>query len=409
VNAGDHIRLAAVRAGALPGSGAEGADLVAPPSLSSVRSYPDLDALDAAMEADPRAYRRHGNESVGLLESTLAVLETPPGGEVPVARATSSGQAALLLLVSAATMSGRRRVVLLRPCYGGTESLLLGPLAALGLETTVVDLPPDPQPADAGAIVGDVVGRDVALVVAEIVTNPLVGVVDIEAVAAAAHSCGAVCLVDSTLATPFLFQPLAHGADLVLHSLTKHLGGHSDLLGGVAVAAAGSEVAGWLDSHSRSIGAVLSPFDAWLALRGLRTAPLRVERGSASAAALAVALSGHAALEAVHHPAVREGAAAEVAGRLLPRGSGPMLSLDIRGGRSGAGRVIRRLDGIRLAPSLGDVSTTVSHPATTSHRHLSAEARRSLGISDGLLRFSIGIEDEPVLRAELEAALDAEG
>jgi cystathionine beta-lyase/cystathionine gamma-synthase len=177
----------------------------------------------------------------------------------------------------------------------------------------------------------------------------------------------------------------------------------------VAVAAAGSEVAGWLDSHSRSIGAVLSPFDAWLALRGLRTAPLRVERGSASAAALAVALSGHAALEAVHHPVVRAGAAAEVAARLLPRGSGPMLSLDIRGGRGGAGRVVHRLKGIRLAPSLGDVSTTVSHPATTSHRHLSAEARHSLGISDGLLRFSVGIEDEPVLRAELEAALDAEG
>jgi cystathionine gamma-synthase len=409
VNGSEDIRLAAIRAGALPAAGSDGVDLVAPPSLSSTRSYPDLDALDAAMEADPRAYRRYGNESVGLLEAALATLETPPGGAAPTARATASGQAALALLVSAAVMSGRRRVVLVRPCYGGTESLLLGPLAGLGLSTTVVDLPPAPEAADAGALVAAVAGRDVALVVVEILTNPLLGVVDVPGVAAAAHDCGAVCLVDSTFATPFLFQPLAHGADLVMHSLTKHLGGHSDVLGGAAIAAAGSEVAGWLDSHSRALGAVLSPFDAWLTLRGLRTAPLRVERGSATAAALARAFTAHPAVLAVHHPAVRDGPDSSLAARLLPRGVGPMLTIDVRGGRPAAGRVVRALGGIRLAPSLGDVSTTVSHPATTSHRHLGPQARQALGISDGLLRFSIGIEDEAVLRAELEAALDAAG
>ncbi|MBJ7596453.1 MAG: PLP-dependent transferase, partial [Candidatus Dormibacteraeota bacterium] len=279
----DDIRLAAIRAGAVPAGGDEGRDLVAPPALSSARSYPDLDALDAAMEADPRVYRRYSNESVALLEATLAALETPGGGEAPVARVTASGQAALLLLVSAAAMSGRRRVVLVRPCYGATEALLVGPLAALGMATTVVDLPVDGG-ADAGALVAAVGGPDVAVVVVEIVTNPLLTVVDVPAVAAAARACGAVCLVDSTFATPFLFQPLAHGADLVLHSLTKHLGGHSDVLGGVALASPQSEAAGWLDATSRSLGAVLSPFDAWLTLRGLRTAPLRVERGNATAA-----------------------------------------------------------------------------------------------------------------------------
>jgi cystathionine gamma-synthase len=407
VNAGEDIRLTAIRAGALPLSGADGADLVAPPALSSVRSYPDLDSLDAAMEADPRVYRRHGNESAGLLEAALATLETPPGGAVPTARVTASGQAALLLLVSAAVMSGRRRVVLVRPCYGGTESLLLGPLAALGVSTTLVDLPPDADAADAGELVAAVAGRDVAMVVVEIVTNPLITVVDVPAVVGAAHQVGAVCLVDSTLATPFLFQPLAHGADLVMHSLTKHLGGHSDVLGGVAIAAEGSEVAGWLDSSSRALGAVLAPFDAWLTLRGLRTAPLRVERGTATAAALAVALDGHPAVAAVHHPAVRGAGDGSLASRLMPAGVGPMLSLEVRGGRPAAGRVVRAIGGIRLAPSLGDVSTTVSHPATTSHRHLSPEAREALGIADGLLRFSIGVEDEAVLRAELEAGLDA--
>ncbi|PZR84229.1 MAG: hypothetical protein DLM65_00440 [Candidatus Aeolococcus gillhamiae] len=404
----DDIRLAAIRAGAVPAGGDEGRDLVAPPALSSARSYPDLDALDAAMEADPRVYRRYSNESVALLEATLAALETPGGGEAPVARVTASGQAALLLLVSAAAMSGRRRVVLVRPCYGATEALLVGPLAALGMATTVVDLPVDGG-ADAGALVAAVGGPDVAVVVVEIVTNPLLTVVDVPAVAAAARACGAVCLVDSTFATPFLFQPLAHGADLVLHSLTKHLGGHSDVLGGVALASPQSEAAGWLDATSRSLGAVLSPFDAWLTLRGLRTAPLRVERGNATAAALASALAGHPGVVAVHHPAVRGGADAALAARLLPRGIGPMLSIDVRGGRSGAGRVVRALDGIRLAPTLGDVSTTVSHPATTSHRNFSAQDRVALGISDGLLRFSIGIEDEATLLAELTSALTAGG
>lgn len=405
----DDIRLAAIRAGGRAVRADEGEDLIASPVLTSVRAYPDLDSLDAAMEADPRVYRRHGNETVGMLESVLATLETPPGVSSPIARVTASGQSALALLVSAAMMSGRRRVVLVRPSYGGLEALLLGPLAAMGVTTTFVDLPPPPAGCDVGALVAGVMDRDVALVVAEVVTNPLLGVVDIPAVAAAAHDGGALCLVDSTLTTPFLFQPLGFGADAVMHSLTKHLAGHSDVLGGVALAAVDCEVGDWLDGHCRSLGAVLGPFDAWLTLRGLRTAPLRVERGTATAASLARAVAGHPAVAAVHHPGVRGGDDAVLADRLLPRGGGPMLSIDIRGGRPAAGRVVRALDGIRLAPSLGDVSTTVSHPVSTSHRHLSADALAALGISDGLLRFSIGIEDDAVLRAELFAALDAAG
>lgn len=403
------IRLTAIRAGGREVGGDLGEELVAAPSLASVRAYPDLDSLDAAMEADPRVYRRHGNETVGMLERVLAALETPPDGPTPLARVTASGQSALALLVSAAMMSGRRRVVLVRPSYGGLEALLVGPLAAFGVTTTVVDLPPPPARCDVGALVAAVMGPDVALVVAEIVTNPLLGVVDVPAVAAAAHNGGALCLIDSTLATPFLFQPLAFGADAVMHSLTKHLSGHSDVLGGVAIASVDSDMGDWLDGHCRSLGAVLAPFDAWLTLRGLRTAPLRVERGTASAASLAAALAVHPAVGAVHHPGVRGGDDAALARRLLPLGGGPMLSIDLHGGRQAAGRVVRALEGIRLAPSLGDVSTTVSHPVSTSHRHLSAEALAALGISDGLLRFSIGIEDEPTLRRELLAALDGAG
>ena len=399
------IRLAAVRAGGPPVAGPDGVDLVASPSFASVRAYPDLDTLDAAMEADPRRYRRDGNETVALLEATLAQLETPPGGTAPLVRCTASGQSALALLIAATATNGRRRVVVVRPCYGGTEALLLGPLAALGITTTFVDLPPAQRDVDTHGRVADACGPDVALVVAEIVTNPLLSIVDVTAVAEAAHAHGAACLVDSTFATPFLFQALGHGADLVVHSLTKHLSGHSDVLGGAAIAAEDSEAAAWLDGHSRALGAVLSPFDAWLTLRGLRTAPLRVERGSASATELARALGAHPAVASIHHPAVSGDPA--LLDRYLPRGSGPMLSIEVRDGASGAGRFVRGLRGIRLAPSLGDVSTTVSHPATTSHRHLSAEARAALGISDGLLRCSVGVEDVDQLRAELEAALDA--
>ncbi|MHB8719133.1 MAG: trans-sulfuration enzyme family protein [Candidatus Dormibacteria bacterium] len=400
-------RLGAIRAGGQPGESPEGADLAASPSLGSARAYTDLDALDAAMEADPRHYRRHGNDTVALLESTLAMLERPDGAPPPVARACASGQAALQLAVTTAAMSGRRHVVLLRPCYGGTESLLAGPLAALGLRSTVVDLPPPPQEADAAALLAAVLDASVAMVVVEAVTNPLLQVVDVTAVAAAAHAAGALLLVDNTLPTPFLLQPLAHGADLVHHSLTKHLSGHSDVLGGALLAAADSEPAAWMDAHQRALGGVLSPFDAWLTLRGIRTAPLRVDRGAATATQLALRLQEHPAVVAVHHPAVRQGSQATLAARLLPRGAAPMLTLDVAGGLAGASRVVRALRGIRLAPSLGDVSTTVSHPASTSHRTLSPQARASLGVGDGLLRFSLGVEDADVLLEELSTALSA--
>lgn len=409
----DRQALLAIRSGGGVTDSEGGADLVAPLSLTAVRAYRDLDALDVAMGGDGREYRRHGNESVALLERLLGALEqpgeaAPAAGSQPLARATASGQAAILLLLAAAAMAGRRRVVLVRPCYGATEALLTGPLGAMGMSTTLVDLPPPPAEADAGQLVAAACGAGgggVAAVVVESVTNPLITVVDVPAVVAAAHAHGAACIVDSTFTTPFLLRPLALGADAVMHSLTKHLGGHSDVLGGVAVVAGGSSLADWFDACSRSLGAVLSPFDAWLVLRGLRTAPLRVERGTASAATLATALAGHPALQAVHHPAVRGGADAALARRLLPRGVAPMLGLEVHGGRAGAAEMIRALGTIRLAPSLGDVSTTVSHPASTSHAALGPAARELLGIGDGLLRVSIGIEPAAVLVAEVGEAL----
>jgi cystathionine beta-lyase/cystathionine gamma-synthase len=240
-----------------------------------------------------------------------------------------------------------------------------------------------------------------------VITNPLVGLIDVPAVAAAAHGAGAACIVDATFAPPMLFQAFAHGADLVIHSLTKHLSGHSDVLGGALLVSSDHPCSDWLDAHARLLGCNLSPFDAWLALRGLRTAGLRIERSTENAAALATFLSGRPELTAVHYPGRHGAEDAALAQRLLPRGCGAMLSIDLRGGGVAADAFIRALDGVRLAPSLGDVSTTVSHPASTSHRALSPQQRQALGIGDGVIRVSTGIEHIDDLRAEFDAALVA--
>ena len=393
------------RAGLGRGDTGDGVDLVAPMSLASVRAYADLPSVDEAMEGR-NAYRRYGGGNPQRLEEAIIELETVLGHSAPVARVTSSGQAALLLAVTLVVTPSRPRVVVVRPCYGGTDSLLAGPLGNLGVRTSTVDIPVDGGGSH-GELCAAVLGPDVAAVVTEVITNPLIGLIDVPAIAAAAHQAGAACVVDSTFTPPFLFQPFAHGADLVMHSLTKHLAGHSDVSGGILLVATEHEASDWLDANARLLGCTLSPFDAWLALRGLRTAGLRIERCSENAAALAEFFADRGELAAVHYPGRRGGQDADLADRLLPRGRGPMLSIDLRGGARAADAFIRGLDGIRLAPSLGDVATTVSYPASTSHRALSPQQRAALGIGDGLVRISVGIEHIDDLKAEFDAAMVA--
>ena len=393
------------RAGLGRGDRAEGTDLIAPISLAAVRAYADLPSVDEAMEGR-QTYRRYGAGNPQLLEDALIELETVPGKPAPVARVTSSGQAALLMAVTLVVTPRRRRVVVLRPCYGGTESLLAGPLGNLGVQVSTVDLPVDGG-GDHGALVAAALGDDVAAVVTEVITNPLISLVDVPAVVDAAHAAGAASIVDATFAPAFLFQSFALGADLVIHSLTKHLSGHSDVLGGVLLIDAEHPASDWLDAHARLLGVNLSPFDSWLALRGLRTAGLRIERSSENAAALAAFFSGRPELASVHYPGLRDAQDAALAGRLLPHGRGAMLSIDLRGGGGAADAFIKGLDGVRLAPSLGDVATTVSHPTSTSHRGLSPQQRHALGIGDGLVRISTGIEHIDDLVAEFDAALIA--
>ena len=395
----------AARAGT-PDPAPGGVPLVEPPSLASVDAFPDLEDLDAAMAAGRGGYRRFGNPSVHRLEEALVALEGYGLPEPPVCRVTSSGQAALLLALSTLVGPGRRRVVLLRPSYGGSESLIAGPLAALGIEPVMVDLPPPGEVARQLDQVQKVLTSEVACVVAETIGNPLMGLLDLPALVELCRSAGAATVIDNTFATPFLLRPLELGADLVVESLTKQLSGHADVLGGAVAIRAGHPAASLLAVHSRFLGAVMAPFDAFLSLRGLRTAGLRVERGAVGAASLAHLATDHAAVAAVHYPGSRSPEEEALAVRLLPQGRGSMLALDL-GGREQADLLLRALPEIRLAPSLGDVATTVSHPALSSHRGLSPAQRRSLGIGDGLLRFSVGIEEIGDLTAELRTALDA--
>ncbi len=395
----------AARAGT-PEPAPGGAPLVEPPALASVDAFPDLADLDRVMAGGATGYRRFGNPSVHRLEEALTALEGGGLDAPPLCRVTSSGQSALLLALSTLVESGRRRVVLLRPCYGGSESLITGPLAALGVEPVIVDLPPPGEVDRQLEAVAKVLSPSVAAVVAETIGNPLLGVLDLTALVDLCREAGVTTVIDNTFATPFLLRPLELGADIVFHSLSKQLSGHADVLGGAVMIRAGDPAAGRLEAHSRALGAVLAPFDAFLSLRGIRTAGLRVERGAANAAALARLASGHPAVAAVHYPGSRGPAEEALAARLLPRGRGSMLAIDL-GERARADRLLCELPEVRLAPSLGDVATTVSHPGVSSHRGLGPAQRQALGIGDGLLRFSVGIEAIEDLTAELRAALDA--
>ncbi len=404
---GPGLETVAVRAG-VPPAPPGGGPLVEPPAVAAVHAFPDLADLDAAMATGQGGYRRYGNASVRGLEAALAALEGFGSPAVPVCRVTASGQAALLLAVALLTGPGCRRVVLLRPSYGGSESLLAGPLASLGVEVVKVDLPPP------GEVEGQLDHLEAALtpgtacVVAEAIGNPLVGVLDVPRLTTLCRTRGVASIIDGTFATPLLLRPLELGADAVFHSLSKQLSGHSDVLGGALLVRSDHPAAGRLDVVSRTVGAVMAPFDAFLSLRGLRTAALRVERASANAAAIAEAAGHHLAVLAVHYPGRRSAAEEALAARLLPAGRGSMLSLDM-GTRDAAQRLLRSLPGVAIAPSLGDVATTVSHPALTSHRSLAPAERERLGIGEGLLRFSVGIEAAADLVAELSVALDRLG
>ncbi|MGH7716075.1 MAG: trans-sulfuration enzyme family protein, partial [Vulcanimicrobiaceae bacterium] len=241
----------------------------------------------------------------------------------------------------------------------------------------------------------------------ETLTNPLIRVTDLAGVAQVAHAAGAICTVDATFTTPILGRPISLGVDLVLHSVGKYIGGHADV--GCGVLAGRRELIGPAQSWVVRRGAAISHFDAWLALRGLRTLALRMARHSENGQAIAAFLAGHDAIAAVYHPSLPAHPQHALARRMYPRGTGGMLAFDVRGGAEMVDRFVRALRRVKIVHSLGEVATTISYSIRSSHRILSEEQRRALGVSDATLRLSCGIEDARDITNDVGKALAEAG
>ena len=334
-------------------------------------------------------YARTANPTRAMLEEALAALEGGAGAVV-----TASGMAAIDLAFAGLPVGSR--VIAPHDCYGGTWRLLDAHARMGRLEVAFVD-------QNDGAALAAALATGAAMVLIETPSNPLMRVYDIAAISAAAHGVGARVLVDNTFLSPALQRPLPLGADLVVHSTTKWLNGHSDVVGGVLVAAsaeAAAELAWW--ANCTGVGG--APFDSYQTLRGLRTLFVRMRAAEASAARLAALLAAHPAVCAVHWPGLADDPGHALA-RRQQAGFGAVLSFELAGGLAAARAVI---DGVRLilpAQSLGGVETLISHPATMTHAGMAADARATAGITDGLLRVSVGLEAVEDLAADLGGAL----
>jgi cystathionine beta-lyase/cystathionine gamma-synthase len=364
-------------------------------TVGSASIYPDLEALERAMAAH-RGYGRWGTENHRQLETAVAALEAC-GQDRPVAGlAVASGMAAIAIALLT-EMSAGDHLVAAHDCYGTTLTFLRDDLSRFGLRHTVVDV------QDLDAVRAAVEGRT-RFILCEVSTNPLVRLPDLKALAAIAGDAGALLLVDNTVPTPALCRPLQWGADVVVHSATKNLSGHADVIGGLLIARPA-----WLEGAralARTFGPTLGPFDAWLTLRGLRTLALRMERHSANALELARHLEHHPGIRRVFYPGLEGSPFFDRARQLLPDGAGALFSFELED-QAAADRMVRRLKLARLMPSLGHVATTISHPLSTSHRGLDKAALERAGIGPGLLRCSAGLESIDDLVEDFDQALSA--
>jgi cystathionine gamma-lyase len=333
-------------------------------------------------------YSRSGNPTRTALEACLASLE---GGERGLAFA--SGLAATTAVLS--LLRPGDEVVAAADLYGGTYRLLERVFRPWGLVSRYTD---DPSPQGFARLIGP----ETKLVWIETPTNPLLQILDIAAVAELTHKAGALLAVDNTFASPYLQQPLKLGADLVVHSTTKYLGGHSDVVGGAVVG--GRELLGPVGFYQNAAGGVPGPFDAWLTLRGLKTLAVRMDRHCANARRLAEWLRGLPQVERVYYPGLAEHPNHALAGRQMSDFGG-MISIRLRGGADAARRFLPRTRLFSLAESLGGVESLVCHPATMTHASIPAELRHARGVDDGLIRLSVGIEDADDLQEDLRQAL----
>jgi cystathionine beta-lyase/cystathionine gamma-synthase len=333
-------------------------------------------------------YSRSGNPTRKALETCLAALE---GGEE--GRAFASGLAATTAVFS--VLKPGDEVAAAADLYGGTYRLLERVFKSWGLIARYTD---DPAPAGFARIISSAT----KLVWIETPTNPLLQILDIAAIADLAHRAGALLAVDNTFASPYLQQPLRLGADLVVHSTTKYLGGHSDVVGGAVIGR--KELLQPIAFYQNAAGGVPGPFDAWLTLRGLKTLAVRMERHCANARRLATWLAEQRQVQRVFYPGLSSHPGHELARRQM-RDFGGMISISLKGGKESALRLLTRTKLFSLAESLGGVESLISHPASMTHASIPVEIRQARGIDDGLVRVSVGIEDADDLQEDLRRAL----
>lgn len=336
-------------------------------------------------------YTRSGNPTRKALEDTLAALE---GGSFAVAFA--SGMAAESTLMHLLTPGDR--ILAQKDLYGGSYRLLAAVLKPWGIETDFVDF------YDVDAF-EHAVSPATRMVWIESISNPLLGVPDIPRIVQIVKDHGTLSVVDNTFASPAFCNPLELGADVVVHSTTKYLNGHSDVIGG-AIVTKDSLLAERIGYFSNALGTTQAPFDSWLVLRGLDTLGLRMRGHEANALQSARFLETHPAVERVYYPGLETHPSHAQAKRLL-KGFGGVVSFVAKGGQEGAFRFLRQIRLIKLAESLGGTHSLAQHPATMSHATMPQDVRRTAGIEEGLVRLSIGLENSKDLLADLEEALKA--
>jgi cystathionine gamma-synthase len=368
--------------------------LVPPIVPSAVFVARDADHMNNVYEGREQGftYAREGSPNADLLAAKIAALEGAESGLI-----TSSGMSAVSAIVLGLLQAGDH-IVAGNQLYGRTLRLVSQELPRLGFATDLVDA------TDVGAV-DRAIRAGTRLLLVEVVSNPLLRVPDIAALGALARARGVLLVVDNTFPTPLAFRPLSVGAHIVFHSITKMLAGHSDVtLGAVCVA---RELTTPIRDAIVTWGLNGSPFDCWLAERGMNTLELRVARANANAAALADFLAGQPAVRRVFYPGRADHPDHAVARRLLGKAFGSMVTFELAGDRDAVNQFMQALGSIPFAPTLGDVSTIISHPAVTSHRGLTAAAREALGIREGTIRVSVGVEALSLLEAEFRAALAA--
>ena len=360
--------------------------------LTSGFVYDDAEQAEATFKGTVSHYQytRFGNPTVAMLERRLALIE---GAEACCATAT--GMAAVNAALFAHLKAGDR-VVASRALFGACHWIVSTLLPRFGVEGEFVD----------GADLAQwraALARPAALVLLESPSNPMLEIVDLRAVAALAHAAGAIVVVDNVFATPLLQKPLQMGADVVVYSCTKHIDGQGRVLGG-AVLGTKKWIEEALQPYVRNTGPALSPFNAWLLLKGLETLALRVEAGCRSAAALADFLAGQPGVARVWYPTRADHPQRALAMAQASAG-GTVVTFEIAGGKDAAFRVLNALRLVRVSNNLGDSKSLATHPATTTHMKIGAEERARLGITDGVVRLSVGLEDVEDIKEDLGRAL----